>query len=86
MRNSKIIQITIQNHQYDFHYGITLEEILLTLPPKTYPVVAAYVNGYLQELSYMLIADSEIRWIDISENIGMRIYRQSQRLFTAFSP
>ena len=28
----------------------------------------------------MLIADSEIRWIDISENIGMRIYRQSQRL------
>ncbi len=80
MRNSKIIQITIQNHQYDFHYGITLEEILLTLPPKTYPVVAAYVNGYLQELSYMLIADSEIRWIDISENIGMRIYRQSQRL------
>lgn len=80
MRNSKIIQITIQNHPYDFHYGITLEEILLTLSPKTPPVVAAYVNGYLQELSYMLIADSEVQWIDISENIGMRIYRQSQRL------
>ncbi|MEE0776308.1 MAG: hypothetical protein U0M15_04525, partial [Bacillota bacterium] len=75
MRSSKIIKIKIQERIFDFHYGITLEDILLSLPTQKHPVVAAYVNGYLQELSYTLIADSTIEWIDIANNIGLKIYR-----------
>lgn len=44
------------------------------------PIVAAYVNGYLQGLDYTLIASCEIEWVDITSQIGIRIYRHSQRL------
>ncbi len=100
MRKENIIRVTIDNVEHNFHYGITLEEILNSLnqeevktqssanPWQTkinpvrqgIPIVAAYVNGYLQGLDYTLIASCEIRWVDITSQIGIRIYRHTQRL------
>lgn len=80
MNKEKTIKVTIDDKIYCFAYGITLEEILVVFPKSEYPIVAAYVNGYQQGLDYSLIADTEIQWIDINSQTGLRIYRHSQRL------
>lgn len=92
MKKENIIGVTVNQREYSFNYGITLEEVLnhlsqedkATQGSKGYnrgiPIVAAYVNGYLQRMDYTLIASCEIRWVDITSQIGIRIYRHSQRL------
>lgn len=92
MKKANIIEVTINQKKHSFNYGITLEEILNYLNQEVkaadstgsynnnIPIVAAYVNGYLQRLDYTLIASCEIRWVDITSQIGIRIYRHSQRL------
>ncbi|MDO4541406.1 MAG: hypothetical protein Q4C00_01065 [Bacillota bacterium] len=93
MKKENIIKVAIGQNTYSFNYGITLEEILNHLRNDTkeatkaqdgerpdIPIVAAYVNGYLQGLDYTLIASCQIRWVNITSQIGLRIYRHSQRL------
>ncbi|MEG1496441.1 MAG: nucleoside kinase [Clostridiales bacterium] len=80
MRKETTIHISVNGIPHDFHYGIILEEILENFPNQKIPIIAAYVNGYVQGLDYALIASCEIRWIDIQSPIGIRIYRHSQRL------
>ncbi|NLY35924.1 MAG: nucleoside kinase [Tissierellia bacterium] len=43
--------------------------------PRT--ILAAYVNGEIRELSYVLKSGDEIRWIDLSQADGVRIYQRS---------
>ena len=42
-----------------------------------HPIVAALVDGELEELSYAVIRDVRVRPIDASTNDGMRIYQRS---------
>jgi uridine kinase len=46
-------------------------------PNATYPIVAALVNDELEELSYQVTKDADVRPIDTSTNDGMRIYQRS---------
>ncbi len=80
MHKKKQVKVQIGKGTHQFPPGISLEEVLSNLPKNDIPVVAAYVNGHLQELNYRLIADSKIEWIDLTEQLGVRIYRRSQRL------
>jgi uridine kinase len=41
------------------------------------PIVAAHINGELRELTYHIVADSEVTPITIADSDGMRIYRRS---------
>jgi uridine kinase len=63
---------------YEAPAGTTLEayikEIDFDLPA---PVVAANINGQLRELTYHIVADSEVTPITIADSDGMRIYRRS---------
>ncbi len=41
------------------------------------PIVAAHINGELREITYHIVADSEVTPITIADSDGMRIYRRS---------
>ncbi len=41
------------------------------------PIVAAIVNGCLRELTYVLDGDCEVEFLDMSSEIGMKIYLRS---------
>lgn len=58
--------------------GTTLEEFACVAnPDPTVPIIAALVEGDLQELSLPVYRDLEVAWIDMASNDGMRIYRRS---------
>jgi uridine kinase len=58
--------------------GTTLEEFAcIANPTPAVPIVAALVEGELQELSLPVTRDLEVAWIDMSSQDGMRIYRRS---------
>ncbi len=42
-----------------------------------YPIIAAKVNNEIRELSFRLEDDAEIKFIDLTDADGMRIYRRS---------
>lgn len=63
--------------------GTTLEEFACVANPRPdLPVVAALVEGELQELSMPVFGDTSVRWIDMSQTDGMRIYRRSLTFLT----
>ncbi len=80
MNKKKQIKVQIGRTSHHFSPGVSLEEVIDSLPKSDIPVVAAYVNEHLQELNYRLIADSKIKWVDLTQQLGVRIYRRSQRL------
>lgn len=41
------------------------------------PIIAAHINGELRELSYHIVADSEVKPITLADSDGMRIYCRS---------
>jgi uridine kinase len=58
--------------------GTTLEEFACVAnPDPAVPIVAALVEGELQELSLPVTRDLDVAWIDMASNDGMRIYRRS---------
>jgi uridine kinase len=58
--------------------GTTLEEFACVAnPPGEPPVVAALVEGTLQELSLPVMRDLQVQLIDMADTDGMRIYRRS---------
>ncbi|ATW28697.1 hypothetical protein DCMF_17265 [Candidatus Formimonas warabiya] len=77
MPNLKLIQVTIGEKLIEFAQGTSLQEVLQHLTPHPFPIMAAFVNGELQELTYPLYADSTIQWIDASSETGIRIYKRS---------
>ena len=71
------VKVTIAEAVYAYDQGATLLSILESFPPAAVPVLAARVNGELQELTYPIYTDSQVAWLDLSSEIGMRIYKRS---------
>lgn len=58
--------------------GATLEEFACVANDDSgAPIVAALVEGELQELSLPVMRDVDVQWIDTSTTDGMRIYRRA---------
>jgi uridine kinase len=58
--------------------GVTLEEFACVANPNPeVPIVAALVEGELQELGLPVTRDLDVAWIDMASQDGMRIYRRS---------
>jgi uridine kinase len=58
--------------------GATVRELLEPLAPELVaPLVAAIVNGELQELTFPIVAEARIRPVTTAEADGARIYRRS---------
>ncbi len=80
MQIEKTVKITIDEKEYEFPYGSRLSSILDSFGKKDIPIVAAFVNGYVRGLYYTIIIDCEIKWIDLTTNLGRSIYRNGLRL------
>lgn len=75
--SNKII-INTPSGRLEFEKGITIEEITNKYQESWHaPIVAAKVNNSLRELSYTLEADSDMEFVDMSMDDGMRIYLRS---------
>lgn len=77
------VNVVIDEETFEFAQGSTLEEILKEVPAPKYTPLAALINGHIQELTYPVYADSNIIWIDQTDQIGMRIYKRSLFLVLA---
>ncbi|HEY5584975.1 MAG TPA: nucleoside kinase [Ruminiclostridium sp.] len=77
MNNNKII-VTLNNVQYEVQQNTSLFEFSKHFE-KDYisNIVAARVNNDIKELSYEINENSEIEFIDLTDEDGMRIYRRS---------
>jgi uridine kinase len=75
----KMMKINIENIGImKIDESITLEELLVKFPRKDKPItVAALVNNKLKELSYKIRENDKIKFIDLSNNDGIRIYQRS---------
>ncbi len=77
MNNNKIF-ITINNEKYEIDKKTTLLELSKRFKDKYIStIVAARVNNDIRELSYEISEDAEIKFIDLTDEDGMRIYRRS---------
>lgn len=75
--NNKIF-ITFNNEKYEIEQKTTLLELAKRFKDsKKSVIVAARVNNDIKELSYELSEDSKVRFIDLTDEDGMRIYRRS---------
>ena len=58
--------------------GTTLAEICDSLAlPNAYPILAAYVNNRIKELNYKVYTPISIRFIDITQFEGYRVYQRT---------
>ncbi|NMA95395.1 MAG: nucleoside kinase [Clostridiales bacterium] len=72
------IIVNISDEEFEYKKGITLEDIANSYRgEKSTPIVAAKVDNILRELSYRLDEDSNIEFIDLSMDDGVRIYLRS---------
>lgn len=85
----KQIAVTCVNDglKYYFEPGTDLFQVAEKIKPNLkYPVLGALVNNELQEMSYELFRAKHIRFIDVADPMGMRMYIRSLCfiLFRAF--
>lgn len=72
------IFVTINNEKHEIEKKTTLFELGKHLGSSySSTIVAARVNNDIKELSFEINKNSEIRFIDLSDEDGMRIYRRS---------
>jgi uridine kinase len=77
MNNNKIF-VTLNNQKYEIDKKTTLLELGKQFKEKyKSTIVAARVNNDIKELSYEISEDAEIKFIDLTDEDGMRIYRRS---------
>ncbi|QNU68213.1 nucleoside kinase [Ruminiclostridium herbifermentans] len=77
MENKKVI-VTIDNNKYEIDIKTSLSELSKRFKSNnTYAIVAARVNNDIKDLNYEVNEDSEIKFIDLTDEDGMRIYRRS---------
>ncbi len=75
--NNKIC-ITINNEKYEFEKKTTLLELSKRFKASyKSTIVAARVNNDIKDLNYELSDDSKVKFIDLTDEDGMRIYRRS---------
>ena len=78
MRKQLKITCVNDNKTYFFSAGTDLNTISKKIKLKLkYPPIGAKVNNELQELSYEIFNPKHIEFIDISEPIGLRMYKRS---------
>ena len=66
------------NHSKDYEFGTGLNEIAKDLNISlTYPVLGAFVDNEIRELSYRICKPHIIKFIDITSKNGMRMYFRS---------
>lgn len=72
------ITITLNNQKYEVDSDISLMELAERFK-KDYvsTIVAARVNNDIKELNFKLLVDSKVKFIDLTDEDGMRIYRRS---------
>ncbi|NOR45604.1 MAG: nucleoside kinase, partial [Candidatus Delongbacteria bacterium] len=59
-------------------FGITLQELIEIFKPELeYPILGAYVNNSLKDLSYMVSGFVDVEFFDITNKDGMRMYIRS---------
>lgn len=81
MEKDSTITVKINGVEHTFPYGTRLEKMMQeTAKDPAIPIVGALVNGFVRGLYYTIIIDCDIRWIDLTSNLGCSIYRNSQRL------
>ncbi|OPX44110.1 threonine--tRNA ligase 2 [Ruminiclostridium hungatei] len=72
------IRITFNNEEYEIEKKTTLLELAKRFQSSYKSnIVAARVNNDIRELSYELTEDVRLRFIDLTDEDGMRIYRRS---------
>jgi len=73
------VQITLDGGEtYEGPKGTRLHEFAqASRPDAKLPVVAAIVDDRLTELSHAVTKDGHVRWLDIADPDGIRIYRRS---------
>jgi uridine kinase len=77
MSDNKIL-VTINNEKHEIEKKPTLLELGKKFKAKyVSTIVAARVNNDIKELSYEINEDAVIRFIDLTDEDGMRIYRRS---------
>lgn len=77
--NKKAIKVTIEGQgEFQYPYGITLEEVSKDFQDKSpYLIIAGIVGNELKELRHILDEDCEVKWVDCCSSIGSRIYKRS---------
>ena len=76
----KLIEIFCENTQSykTVQLGTTIEEIAKALNVKTeFPIIGAFVNNKVRELSFEIVKPKNIRFFDYSNSSGQRIYIRS---------
>jgi len=73
-----VIKCENDNKKYEFELGTTLKEVAGTILKKPkYLIVGARVNNKIKELWYDIYKPKHIKFIDISDIDGMRMYIRS---------
>ena len=69
------IEVTVNGIKYRFSKNITLQEIYKEYQESyRYPIIIAKVNNRLRELSYKLVEDSEVEFLDLTSCEGNRVH------------
>jgi uridine kinase len=70
--------VTVEGHHFQVPEGTLLEEIAEHFQNDFRPrIVAALIENALRELTFTLIRDVVVEWVDLSEQDGVRIYQRS---------
>lgn len=80
MQQKNKIRVICENDNSirEVEMGCTLGEIASTLPSaEQRPLLAAYVNNRLKELSYRIYRPISVRFIDITTFAGVRLYQRT---------
>ncbi len=77
--NKRAIKVRIEGQgEFEYPYGITLEEVSKDFQNKSqYLIIAGIVGNELKELRHTLDEDCEVKWVDYCSSIGSRIYKRS---------
>ncbi|MFI3306742.1 MAG: nucleoside kinase [Rikenellaceae bacterium] len=81
MNGSRKIEIVCENCQgrkVEIEEGLSLLDILQHLGIESpQPIIVAYVNNRIKELSYRIFTSATIRFVDLSSFAGMRAYQRT---------
>lgn len=77
--SSSLISIACENNgaKMMVEWGTRLDEIVEMLPEPQRPYLAAYVNNSIKELDYMIYEPVSVRFIDITNYEGIRVYQRT---------
>ena len=57
--------------------GTPLSDVAARLTPGRYPFLAAFVNNRIKELNYKIYTPVTVRFVDITDFAGIRVYQRT---------